>query len=191
MTDIKEFRPINGIERKIILESLSNISANVSKIIGKIGDSLYISLNSSQKEYPQVFSVPKSIHETLREINKVSKISSAGLYFGFIKKGKFLISLEGTEFLHNSGTFSNAKKILINEKGEKSILYGNNILKQMIEKLPEELHKNDFLLVFNQKKELVAISTALCDSISYKDLKPKEIVAINLIDKGYYLRKKQ
>ena len=99
--------------------------------------------------------------------------------------------MEGTEFLFNHGVFSHKDFILINEKGEKSILYGNDLLKKMIEKVPDSFKMKEFLLVLNQKQELIAICSTQCDSISYKDLKLENTVAKNLVDKGYYLRKEQ
>ena len=191
MTEIKDFRLINEIEKKIIIDSLSSFSTKLSNITSIIEYSFYISLNPSKKEYPRVFLISKEIQEVINKFNLKSKVTSAGLYCGFIKKGKFYISLEGTEYFYNSGAFSNGNQIIVNEKGEKSILYGNNILKEMVLQIPNTLKKNDFLLVMNQNKELIAISTARCDNLTFNELKPKELIAMNLVDKGHYLRDKQ
>ncbi|GAH07239.1 unnamed protein product, partial [marine sediment metagenome] len=54
-----------------------------------------------------------------------------------------------------------------------------------------ELKKNTLLAVFNQKNEIIAIARATIDSSSFQNLKLNQKVAQNLVDKGYYLRKRQ
>ena len=118
-------------------------------------------------------------------------MSSAGLYFGYIKQGKFYLSLESTEFFKNLSCFLIEQFLFLTDKGEKSILYGNNIEKEMIIRISPKLNKSDFLLVFNQNDELIAISISTVYYNIYKKLNPNDLVALNLIDKGYYLREKQ
>ncbi|MFX1277737.1 MAG: PUA domain-containing protein [Promethearchaeota archaeon] len=79
----------------------------------------------------------------------------------------------------------------VNDKGEKAILYGNIILKKMITNIHVNLKKKDFLLVFNQLNELIAIAQSQVDFEDIQNLEPNKSIAINLVDKGYYLRKKQ
>lgn len=191
MKDLNEFRSINDIEKEIILKSLTRNSSKIPKILSEIEYQLFISLNAIQQKFPKMFLVPKEFKEIICEQNKNSEIISAGLYFGFIKKGEFLLSLEGAEYFHKLDAFSKNQIIKVNINGEKSILYGNNVLKEVILETPQDLKKNDFLLVFNQSNELIAIALSKCDYLTSRNLKPKGLFALNLTDKGYYLRKKQ
>ena len=118
-------------------------------------------------------------------------IISAGIYFGFIKKNKFRLSLEGAEFLLNLHFFSERHLATVNNDGEKAILYGNQILRKMIVKISNKVKKNDFILVFNQSNELICIARSQVNFEDIRNLKNNDIIAFNLIDKGYYLRKKQ
>ena len=102
-----------------------------------------------------------------------------------------MLSLEGAEFLLNLNFFSERYQLIVNNDGEKAILYGNKILKKMIIKISNKLKKNDFLLVFNQSNELICIARSQVDFEDIQNIKTNEIIAFNLIDKGYYLRKKQ
>ena len=192
MKNLKNFRIINDTEKTIIINSLSKISVNISPILDKIEFKLFILLNdlSSKNKFPSIFLVPNNL---ARIYNKIPNkdLSSAGLYFGFLKKNHFFLSLEGAEFLLNQNVFSEKNKIYVNENGEKAILYGNKILKKMIINIHVNLKKNDFLLVFNQLNELVAIAQSQVDFDEIQNLKPNESIAINLVDKGYYLRRKQ
>jgi len=192
MRNLKYFRIINNTEKNIIINSLSKISPDISSILNKIEFKLFISFNdsSSKNNYPFIFLVPNNL---IKNINKLTHkdINSAGLYFGFIKKNQFFLSIEGAEFLHNQNLISEKHQICVNENGEKAILYGNKILKKMLIPIEPNMKKNDFLLVFNRLNELVAIAQSQVDFEDIQNLKPNECIAINLVDKGYYLRKKQ
>ena len=187
------FRLINKIEKSIINNSLLKLSAEVLSYIKKKGYMFYFFVNDEQVEskFPSIYLVSCENSNILEEKLKNENIHTAGIYFGFIKKGIFHVSLEGAEFLCNQQILPNSNKITINEKGEKSILYGNDILKSVITMIPPELKKNNLLAVFNQKNEIIAIARATIDSSSFQNLKLNQKVAQNLVDKGYYLRKRQ
>ncbi|MFW9941303.1 MAG: NIP7 N-terminal domain-related protein [Candidatus Thorarchaeota archaeon] len=192
MSERIRFRKINDIEKQIIAASISNISTELPQIIENLTNFLYVSLESSitKAKSPSIFIISKDQDRLLRSLDS-DKIISAGLYFGFIKKGKFYLSLEGAEFLEKNHTISDIKRLQVNVAGEKSILYGKNILKNMITKIPPNLENDDFLLIFNSLNELIAVGRSYVDKDSFHNLKPSETVAFNLTDKGYYLRKIQ
>ncbi|MHA1491221.1 MAG: hypothetical protein ACTSRI_16425 [Promethearchaeota archaeon] len=193
MKDIKNFRAINKIEKKIVHDSIMKISLKILLFLKKNENQLFISLDSSNSKNnpPFIYLVPKNLTKFINKINPRINIRSAGLYFGFIKKNIFFLSLEGAEYLFEKGYLTKDSQIFATEKGEKSILYGNKILKKMISKIPSTLRKNEFLFIFNQKKELIAIARSKVDYLTCQDLKPKEVIALNLNDKGYFLRKEQ
>jgi len=193
MRDLKTFRLVNKIEKSIINNSLQKFSSEVLSNFKKIDYRFYIFINDEQtiSKFPLIYLVSYKISNIIEEKLKNEIINAAGIYFGFIKKGIFHLSLEGAEFLHNQDKIPKSKQIVVNKEGEKSILYGNNILKKMVIKMPLELKKNDFLVVFNQNQEIIAITKSLIDYKSYQTLGSNKITALNLVDKGYYLRKKQ
>jgi len=168
-------------------------SSEVLSYLKKKDYRFYIFINDEQakSKFPLIYLVSSNNSTILEERLKNENIHAAGIYFGFIKKGIFYLSIEGVEFLRNHQILQNGNKITINEKGEKSILYGNDILKSEITKIPPKLKKNNLLAVFNQKNEIIAIARATIDSSSFQNLKSNQRVAQNLVDKGYYLRKRQ
>lgn len=192
MSNLQNFREINDYEKQIIVDSLLKISTDFLGVIEKFKIYLYILTNSSlsKDKFPKIFLITKHQHLRLK-LSHFDKILSAGLYFGFIKKGNFLLSLEGADFLYKQGILSNIKCIQVNRKGENSILYGNNILKNMVIKTSNNFQKKDFLLVFNELNELLAIAQFKIESNVLQYLKPKDIIALTLSDKGIYLREKQ
>jgi ribosome biogenesis protein Nip4 len=190
---LNTFRLINKIEKSIINNSLLKFSSEVLSYFKKKDNWFYIFINDEQtkNKFPLIYLVPYENSNILEEKLKNENVNAAGIYFGFIKKGIFHLSLEGVEFLCNQQILPKSNKISISEEGEKSILYGNDILKSVITMIPTELKKDDLLAVFNQNKEIIAIARATIDSSSFQNLKLNQKVAQNLVDKGYYLRKRQ
>ncbi|MHA1192085.1 MAG: hypothetical protein ACTSP9_07285 [Promethearchaeota archaeon] len=167
-------RLINNVEKSIISESLLEISSAILPFIEKFSYKFYISLNKLEEEniYPMIYLISDNQSDILNNMILIDNIISAGLYFGFLKKGRLLLSLEGTEFLHEHEMIPKSKQMIVNKKGEKSILYGNNISKKMILNMPTDLKKNDFIAVFNQNNEIISISRA---RIGYNSFTEKTI----------------
>ena len=193
MNEFKNFRLINNFEKKIINKSLSEISPKIKSVLEKDYYQLYVSLNkeTSKNRYPAIYLISSNLINELSILKSKVDIIAAGLYFGFIKKGEFMISLEAIDFLNIQGCFTQAQGLYVTEKGEKSVLYGNQILKKMIFKIPKGMNRNDLILIFNQENELISIAKSNVSHSSYQSLKANDIVASNLVDKGIYLRTKQ
>ena len=193
MDEKKNFRKINEKEKKIIFASLKYLSPNPSPILKKIEENLFIALRkiTSKERVLKMFLIFDDLKKILTNVNSITNPCSAGIYFGFIKKGRFLISLEGAEYLYKHEKSIEFHQLKLNQAGEKSILYGNHISKNMILQIISQFNVNDLLLLFNSNKEFIAIAQARVDSESIQNLRPKEIIALNIIDKGYYLRKEQ
>ncbi|MFX0059571.1 MAG: PUA domain-containing protein [Candidatus Hodarchaeota archaeon] len=193
MDKIKNFRKINKKEKKIIFDSIRDISPKFFPVFKEFEYNLFISVNelTSQEKPRKIFLVLDDIRKLLNNSNFENIICSAGLYLGFFKKGKFLLSLESLEFFHKHNTFSEFHRLLVNNKGERSILYGNDIIRSMILSAPYNFKKNDLILIVNENDELLALAQAKVDSENIQNLNPRSKIAYNLVDKGYYLRKKQ
>ncbi len=190
MNDMSIFRPVNNIELNLISKSLDKISTNLLPFLNKLNRLLYISIKNLTKEknYPSIHLVSSEQHEFLNEVKYKNIIYAGGLFFGLIKKGEFLLSIEGAEFLYISNFFTDFKKLILNENGEKSILYGNNILKKMLVHSPIDLKKTDFLLLLNENDEILGLGFSQTNNEQILNLKPSDLIALNLSDKGYYLR---
>jgi len=193
MNDLEIFRHLNKFEKTMITNSFSKISLKLLPVFKEIEKFLYIFISNqtTQKNYPKIYLFSEKLENFLQNTKTQMDVYSGGLYFGFIKKSIFFLSLEGAEFLYKNEIFSEFQHLSLNKKGEKSFLYGNNISKKMIDKIPQKLKNKDFLLVLNGLNEIIGISQSQCDHQIIHTLNSEEIVAINLSDKGYYLRKKQ
>jgi len=193
MNDLENFRQINSFEKKIILRSLSTDSSKILQTLDDLHYFLYISFQQKETKnnYPVVFLITMDQKKYLDLINVKNLVYSVGLYFGFIKRSVFFLSLEGSEFLYENEILSESHHLSLNKKGEKSILYGNDILKENVIIFSPNLRKDDFLVIKNTQNEIIAIAKSLINKQDLKILNPRDKIALNLVDKGYYLRKSQ
>lgn len=193
MKDSKNIRPVNDLEKKIIINSLSQMSHKFISLLEENIYTLLIGLTPSKLKNKRLsVYLIKNYHKSLKDFMKyISEIYSIGLYFGFIKRGTFFLSLEGSEFLYKNDYIPDKNQIIVNTEGEKSILYGNNILKKMILNFSKKLKKNEIIFVLNELKELIAIAFTKIDAKIFHKLESDDLFAQNLIDKGYYLREIQ
>lgn len=193
MTKMNDFRSVNEFEKSLIVNGLSKISQKSDAFIMKIQNRLYISFNttSSKSQNPSIYLISTDHHDLIEKLLVDFQITSVGLYFGFIEKDNFRLSLEGAEFLVNNEDFFKGNMLVINNKGEKSILYGNDIKMEEVLKFPTNLRKGDILVIYNSQNELCAITRSLVGKKDLTRLNSGDKIALNLVDKGYYLRKKQ
>ncbi len=193
MRDLVEFRLVNEFEIKVIVASLSILNPKLHDFITQKSINLYISASKSYppEEYPSIFLVPDDLNLVLKEFSQLDDLAAVGLFLGFIKKNQFYLSLEGADFFMQNNLIPNNRLLVANENAEKAILYGNNILKEMVLKYPKSIQKDNILIAVNEFNELLAIIITKIDLDQIPNLEPKDIIAQNLVDKGKYLREKQ
>ena len=57
--------------------------------------------------------------------------------------------------------------------------------------IDRSVKKNSVILILNQSSELIALGHLEVDLSEFNEKDEKEIIVKNLVDKGYYLRRKQ
>ena len=193
MNETRIFRRINAIETKIIANSIKTISIELLPIFDNLNELLYILINKSttKNDYPSIYLITDKQQKFFDDIYFLNRMYAAGLYFGFLKKGDFYFSIEGVEYIYNNGIFTGFKKLYLTESGEKSFLYGNNIVKSMVRKSPDSLEEKDFLLIINKFEEIVGLGISRANINTISNLNSNDVFAINVSDKGQYLRKRQ
>ena len=190
-------RKINNMEKKILLNAFSDISSKVKLFFAENQSQFFMLLNKNNKEnYPEIFFVSKDLIKILDNSNLKSKIIFLGVYFGFIKRGRLHLSIEGGDFLNNKDLIPVEKKIKVNKEGEKAILYGNNIIKSML--APSffnhinSIQEGQIFFIFNVDDEILCIGKASLNERKLNNIDEKNILLFqNLSDKGIYLRIKQ
>ena len=192
MNKLSKFRPINITEKAIIQRSLSKVNPNLFTLLNKQYH-IYICFNSIWKtqKFPSIFLISQEQKKFIQLFDDYRDIYSVGLYIGFIKKGKLLVSLEFLDFLKQLGILIKEKNVIVNEIGERAVLYGNDLNKEMVSQIPLGVKNGDEVIIVNSQYEILSIGKYITDNEDFSLIKPQDKVLVNIIDKGYYLRKKQ
>ncbi|TFF85155.1 MAG: hypothetical protein EU518_01625, partial [Promethearchaeota archaeon] len=183
--------------KKIVLNTFSEISDEVKFFFNENQNQFYVVIfkDDTTNRYPSIFFVSKSLIETFEKLELKSKVISLGIFLGFIKHGHLNLSIEGAEFLDMKNLLPMKRKFNVNKNLERSILYGNDITKSMINTSffdnISSLKEGDLVFIFNINDEFLCISKTRINGIELKNVEGNKIVFQNLIDKGYYFRKHQ
>ena len=179
-------RKINSEEIEIVKESLLDISDKIWDFINEKKYEIYI-LPVDKK----FFLVPSELVNVMEKIQNEFAINRSGIPLGFIKKRKLYLSLEAAELFYNESLLDFRKYLVLSEQGEKSALYGNPIKKEMLLNFSPEIQKNELVFFINNEKEFLGIGLSKINYEIFKTMKFEDEVALNLVDKGSYLRKEQ
>ena len=188
--NLKNFRALKNSEFELIEAALVQISPKIVSYFQEQRALLFVS-KFGNKDENLIYLITEEINKVLKRFQQTIDIISAGIYLGFIVRGKFFLSLEGAEILLKEELVPEQRFIKVNKEGEKAILYGNQIEKKMILDPSSNLKKNSLILIFNQLNELIALGNVVVELENFEIFNERDILIKNLVDKGYYLRRKQ
>jgi len=109
---------------------------------------------------------------------------SLGLAIGELRK-QFIPSIAGADLFARFGK-RNKFYIVVNEKAEKLVLYGRDIMGESIENASDTLGENDLVILLNTYQEAIAIGRTRFSGGSL--LQKGRVTVTTLADAGYYLR---
>ncbi len=178
-----DFRKISSDEYELIkstIENLFNIQ-NFEEIVAPFN--IFIVLG----KWKEILLISDHLLRIFKEIKKVRSPYFMGIYFGDINKNKFKISLEGITLISKYLD----KKTILNDSGEKKVLYGRDLLKEDIKSMPYSLERNDLSVLVNIQEEILALGKYLFSGDTIKTMDLNQKIIKNVIDKGWYLRKGQ
>ncbi len=187
------FRKLNKNEKKIVKDSLHNISDKIWEYFLEEQYEIYIKISESKKNKTslELFLVPQQLVPEINKIKNLTTIKFTGIPLGFIKNKRLFLSLETAELLFNLHKIDPRIILILNENGEKSVLYGNPIKKGMILEISSEIRVNTILFLINKNQEFLGLGLLKVNYEKYRKLKNKDNIALNLVDKGSYLRRNQ
>jgi ribosome biogenesis protein Nip4 len=108
----------------------------------------------------------------------------AGLAIGELKK-QFMPSIAGADLFARYGK-KNKFYIVVNEKAEKLVLYGRDIMGESMVEASEVLHQNELVIVLNTRFEAIGIGrTRFAGRMLFHK---GRVTVTNIADAGYYLR---
>src|SRR5919199_865626 len=99
----------------------------------------------------------REVYFLSNEMEKIALLkqpSYAGIIIGELRK-HFSLSIEGANLV--SKISKQFPYIIVNEEAEKSILYGKNVYSRSIKSISKIVNENEFVIILNQKREVIAI----------------------------------
>ena len=172
---------------------VKNVVATLSQMFGKenvehvfAGKTIYITRGVERNE---LFLVSANIESFVSKYVKGimnKEPYSLGLFLGRIMKGKYELSMDIAEKLF---TMAKRNAIMINDQASALFLYGRDVMAKSILKTYPPLSK--VVLVVNRFEDFLGLCklTVKPRELLSGKLKGEEIVCLNIIDKGWFLRK--
>lgn len=187
------FRKANENEKKIVKNSLNNISNKIWEYILKEKYEIYIRISESKQNKTsfELFLIPQQIEPVTNKIKNLATIKFSGIPLGFIKNKRLYLSLEAAELFFNLHKIDSRNLLILNENGEKSVLYGNPIKKGMILEISSEIQVNNIIFLIDKNQEFLGLGLSKINYEDYRQFENEDEIALNLVDKGSYLRKDQ
>lgn len=111
--------------------------------------------------------------------------SSLGLFFGKMVDGEFRPSLSIIDRLHDVSE----NRIKVSQQGAEAFTYGRSILRESVVDLPQGLQRGQRVVVLNEADECIGLAKLSIESSKVDRLAKDRLVAKNLIDIGWYIRR--
>jgi len=187
------FRKVNENEKKIVKNSLYNISNKIWEYILEEKYEIYIRISESKQNKTsfELFLIPQQLEPVTNKIKNLATIKFSGIPLGFIKNKRLYLSLEAAELFFNLHKIDSRNLLILNENGEKSVLYGNPIKKGMILEISSEIQVNNIIFLIDKNQEFLGLGLSKINYEDYRQFENEDEIALNLVDKGSYLRKDQ
>ena len=121
----------------------------------------------------------------LTEIAEILDIQFIGKELGSIDKKKFRLSLHIlVELTELTESF-----IIVSRRGAEAFTYGRSIIKESVLELSMSLVRGQRVLVLNENRECIGIAALSVDATKLNRLAGNRLVAKNLVDIGWFIRR--
>ena len=139
---------------------------------------------SSKPLKKYIFLLKKSALNFVQNL-PINEVEYFGIIIGHFLKEDFYYHFE---FLDVIAPFTE-RKIIVDLKGEQTILYGRNSTKKMLKKSNFIFESGNLLIILNKFEEVLGLGKSLFDYKIIGSLDNKKVIIKNMNDKGWYLRK--
>ncbi|MHA1768797.1 MAG: PUA domain-containing protein [Candidatus Thorarchaeota archaeon] len=108
-----------------------------------------------------------------------------GIELGQMAKSRFFLSLQVLPFLQSL----TENILVVSSRGAEAFTYGKSILKESVVGMPRWLKRGQRVLIVNEDRECIGIAALALDAERVNRLAPDKLVAKNLADIGWYIRR--
>lgn len=176
-------RPLTDEETMTVFKKLAKfLGNNLMNIMSYNNEDYVLRLNRMS-----VYYVRADVAKVAESVNK-NALVSLGICLGkFTKTHKFFLKVTALAFLQEFCIH----KIWLKESGEKSFLYGNNVLKSHLLKISDNIKKGDGVIVLSANDNPIGLGTAVRNTDDVRILNITDIIVVHQGDVGEYLRSEQ
>ncbi len=110
---------------------------------------------------------------------------SLGMWLGDLVDGKFRLSLPALERVQEF----TSNLLIVSRQGAESFTYGRSILKESVIKIDPSLLRGQKVFILNESSECLGLAALSVDAAKIGRLAKDRLVAKNLVDIGWYIRR--
>ena len=110
---------------------------------------------------------------------------SLGMWLGDFVDGMFRLSLPALERVQEY----TSNRLIVSRRGAESFTYGRSILKESVIKIEPSLLRGQRVFILNESSECLGLAALSVDAYKIGRLAKDRLVAKNLVDIGWYIRR--
>jgi ribosome biogenesis protein Nip4 len=131
------------------------------------------------------YAIPTEWMTSITEHSENLDIQFIGKELGSIDKGRFRLSLQ----IINELSSLTDSFIIVSRQGAEAFTYGRSIIRQSVLELNKSLVRGQRVLVLNENRECLGIAALSVDAPKLNRLGADKLVAKNLVDVGWFIRR--
>jgi ribosome biogenesis protein Nip4 len=173
---------VNPVDWGSIIEQIDiEFGAGVTKSL--LGDRVPVTMSrGSTREF---YAIPTDWMSRLTDAAVTLDIQFVGKQLGSIDKGRFRLSLQILGELIEL----TESHIIVSRQGAEAFTYGRSIIKESVIELNSSLVRGQRVLVLNKDRECMGIAALSVDAVKLNRLGADRLVAKNLVDIGWFIRR--
>ena len=131
------------------------------------------------------YAIPTDWMSRLIDTAETLDIQFIGKELGSIDKGRFRLSL------HILGEMTELTEsyIIVSRRGAEAFTYGRSIIRESVLELNTSLVRGQRILVLNENRECLGIASLSVDASKLTRMGADRLVAKNLVDVGWFIRR--
>ena len=131
------------------------------------------------------YAIPTDWMKKFSDISESLDVHFIGKELGSIEKGRFRLSLHILdEMVEVTESF-----IIVSRQGAEAFTYGRSLIKESVLQLNKSLVRGQRVIVLNENRECLGIAVLSVDASKLGRLATDKLVAKNLVDIGWFIRR--
>lgn len=173
---------VDPVDWTSIIEQIDiEFGAGVTKRL--LGDRVPVTMTRGSTR--TFYAIPTKWMSSLTELTESLDIQFIGKQLGSVEKGRFRLSLQILgDMVEMTDSF-----IIVSRQGAEAFTYGRSIIRQSVLELNPSLVRGQRVLVLNENKECLGIAALSVDASKLQRLGADKLVAKNLVDIGWFIRR--